>query len=61
MNEEYEYSFKVKDINPFVNYCEDNNYNLVNDEVRSHINKAISVSNNERHHYLVNYIGKDNL
>lgn len=31
MNEEYEYSFKVKDIKPFVNYCEDNNYNLVNE------------------------------
>ena len=31
MNEEYEYSFKVKDIKPFVNYCEDNNYDLVNE------------------------------
>ena len=31
MNEEYEYSFKVKDIKPFVNYCESNNYDLVNE------------------------------
>ncbi len=31
MNEEYEYSFKVKDIKPFVNYCKNNNYDLVNE------------------------------
>ena len=31
MNEEYEYSFKVKDIEPFVNYCKNNNYDLVNE------------------------------
>ena len=31
MNEEYEYSFKVKDIEPIVNYCESNNYDLVNE------------------------------
>ena len=31
MNEEYEYSFKVKDIEPFVNYCKSNNYDLVNE------------------------------
>lgn len=28
MNKEYEYSFKVKDIMPFVNYCKNNNYIL---------------------------------
>ena len=26
MSEEYEYSFKVKDIEPFIKYCLDNNY-----------------------------------
>ena len=26
MNKEYEYSFKVKDIKPFIDYCIDNNY-----------------------------------
>ena len=26
MEEEYEYSFKVKDIEPFINYCLENNY-----------------------------------
>ena len=31
MNEEYEYSFKTKDIEPFINYCESNNYDLVNE------------------------------
>ena len=31
MNEEYEYSFKVKDIEPFINYCENNNYDLVSE------------------------------
>lgn len=28
MNKEYEYSFKVKDIVPFVDYCVSNNYEL---------------------------------
>ena len=28
MNNEYEYSFKVKDITPFIDYCVDNNYEL---------------------------------
>lgn len=26
MNEEYEYSFKVKNIKDFLDYCENNNY-----------------------------------
>ena len=29
MNKEYEYSFKVKDITPFINYCKNNNYDLL--------------------------------
>ena len=29
MNNEYEYSFKVKDINPFIKYCKNNNYDLL--------------------------------
>lgn len=32
---EYEYSFKVKDINPYIEYCENNNY----------INKSITKEN----------------
>lgn len=28
MNKEYEYSFKVKDITPFIDYCANNNYEL---------------------------------
>lgn len=28
MNKEYEYSFKVKDITPFISYCINNNYEL---------------------------------
>ena len=28
MNKEYEYSFKVKDITPFIDYCVNNNYEL---------------------------------
>jgi len=31
MNNEYEYSFKVKDITPFINYCVDNKYELKNE------------------------------
>ena len=34
---------------------------LVNDAIRPYIDKAISVSDNDSHHYLVNYIGKSNL
>ena len=26
---EYEYSFKVKSIEPYINYCKNNNYNLI--------------------------------
>lgn len=36
-------------------------HNMVNDDIKAHIKKAISVSNNESHKYLVNYIGKDKL
>lgn len=28
---EYEYSFKVEDIKPYVNYCEKNNYELISE------------------------------
>lgn len=35
--------------------------NLVNDTIKPYINKAISISDNDSHHYLVDYIGKDNL
>ena len=28
MNNEYEYSFKVKDITPFIDYCLNNKYEL---------------------------------
>lgn len=31
MNKEYEYSFKVKDIGPFIDYCVNNNYELKNE------------------------------
>ncbi len=33
---EYEYSFKVKDIKPYIDYCEDNGYNFLykNEQVR---------------------------
>ena len=34
---------------------------MVTDEIEPYINKAISVSNNNAHHYLVNYIGRENL
>ena len=40
-------------------YIYDNN--LVNEEIKNHINKAISISDNESHYYLLNYIGKNNL
>ena len=30
MKKEYEYSTKVKDIEPFINYCKENNYKLIN-------------------------------
>lgn len=40
-------------------YLYDNN--LVNDELKPYINKAISVSDNDSHYYLVKYIGKENL
>lgn len=40
-------------------YLYDNN--LVNNEIKSYIKEAISVSNNEAHYYLLSYIGRDNL
>lgn len=40
-------------------YLYDNN--LVNDTIKSHIKKAISVSDNNSYFYLLNYIGKNNL
>lgn len=40
-------------------YLYDNN--LINDSTRSYVEKAISVSDNNAHQYLVNYIGRDNL
>ncbi len=30
MEKEYEYSRKVKDIEPFIKYCQENNYELIN-------------------------------
>ena len=40
-------------------YLYDNN--MINDELKKYVEKAISVSDNPSHHYLVNYIGKNNL
>ena len=40
-------------------YLYDNN--LINDSTKSDVEKAISVSDNNAHQYLVNYIGRDNL
>lgn len=40
-------------------YLYDNN--LINDSTKSYVEKAISVSDNNAHQYLVNYIGRDNL
>ncbi len=40
-------------------YLYDNN--LINDSTKSYVKKAISVSDNNAHQYLVNYIGRDNL
>ena len=37
MKEEYEYSIKVKDIEPFINYCKENNYELINKTVQKRI------------------------
>jgi len=35
--------------------------NMINDELKSHVKKIITVSDNPSHQYLVNYIGKNNL
>lgn len=35
--------------------------NMINDELKNHVKKVITVSDNPSHHYLVNYIGKNNL
>lgn len=37
MNKEYEYSFEVKDIKPFIEYCLDNNYIKDNEYIQSRI------------------------
>lgn len=36
-DKEYEYSFKVKDLFPFINYCIDNNYNNLEDANQTRI------------------------
>lgn len=35
--------------------------NLINDDLKQHVKKIITVSDNQSHHYLVNYIGKETL
>lgn len=35
--------------------------NMVNDNINNYINMAISISDNNAHEYLINYIGKNNL
>lgn len=35
--------------------------NMINNELKSHVKKIITVSDNPSHQYLVNYIGKNNL
>lgn len=35
--------------------------NLVNDSIKNYIKTAISISDNDSHYYLVDYIGKENL
>ena len=37
MNKEYEYSFKVRDLKPYIDYCKNNNYELLeeNKQVRT--------------------------
>ncbi|MDO4394842.1 MAG: hypothetical protein Q4C23_02555 [Mycoplasmatota bacterium] len=37
MNKEYEYSFKVRDIIPFIDYCVNNNYELKKDYEQTRI------------------------
>ena len=52
---EYEYSFKVKDLKPYITYCIKNNYKEISnsDEIRdlfsnnSGINARITITNNE--------------
>lgn len=36
-------------------------HNMINDDLKNYVKKAITVSDNPSHHYLVNYIGKNNL
>lgn len=40
-------------------YLYDNN--LVTDEIKPYIEKAISISDNDSHYFLINYIGRNNL
>ena len=35
MNQEYEYSFKVRTIEPFIEYCVNNNYELKKEYVQT--------------------------
>ena len=35
--------------------------NIINDELRPYINRAISISDNAAHRYIINYIGRENL
>ncbi len=44
MEKEYEYSTKVKDIKPFIDYCKENNYKLINKTTQ----KRILYKNNNR-------------
>ena len=37
MEKEYEYSAKVNDILPFINYCKENNYKLINKTIQKRI------------------------
>lgn len=37
MEKEYEYSAKVNDISPFINYCKENNYKLINKTIQKRI------------------------
>lgn len=44
MEKEYEYSAKVKDIKPFINYCIENNYELISKNTQ----KRILYRNNDK-------------
>ena len=51
-----------RQIDVFYSYeNKDNNKNIINDELKTHVKKIITVSDNPSHQYLINYIGKNNL